>query len=141
MPLAALAASGADAVMIGRARARPAVAARPDRARISPAGARRPRRRSAEQLAIIERLYDEMLVHHGMRIGRRHARKHLGWALDVAAETRGRARRHCSTSHRSRVLTADEPAAVRRLLAEAFDDFAAVAGASSARRRCERVAA
>ena len=38
-------------------------------------------------------LYDEMLAHHGCAIGLRHARKHLGWALDAAAETAGIARR------------------------------------------------
>ena len=39
----------------------------------------------------IAALYDEMLSHHGLAIGLRHARKHLGWALDAAAETRRRA--------------------------------------------------
>ena len=63
-----------------------------------------------------------MLTHHGVAIGRKHARKHLGWALDVAAETAGtpidllRARR-------TRVLTSDDPAVARRELAEAFAAF------------------
>ncbi len=54
-PIAALAASGADAVMIGRARAGPAVASRARSRAISrPAGAR-PRRRSPTQLALDRR--------------------------------------------------------------------------------------
>ena len=44
------------------------------------------------QFAIIRLLYDDMLSHHGRAIGRRHARKHLGWALNAAAETAGHPR-------------------------------------------------
>ena len=40
----------------------------------------------AAQLLIVQELYEQMLVHHGREVGRRHARKHLGWALDAAAE-------------------------------------------------------
>jgi hypothetical protein len=64
-----------------------------------------------------------MLDHHGKAIGRRHARKHLGWALDSAAAS-ARAPIQILKSHRSRVLTAEEPAQARRFLAEAYDDFA-----------------
>ena len=63
-----------------------------------------------------------MLAHHGVEIGRRHARKHLGWALDTAAATAG-APLHLLKTHRSRVLTAEEPALVQRRLADAFDAF------------------
>ena len=42
-----------------------------------------------DQLALISALYDEMLAHYGVDIGLRHARKHLGWALDTAAATAG----------------------------------------------------
>ena len=73
----------------GRARgARAPVAAGSDR---SPPG-RRPARSApqlATQFAIIRQLYDDMLSHHGRAVGRRHARKHLGWALNAAAETAG----------------------------------------------------
>src|SRR3984885_12710003 len=55
---AALAASGADAVMV-------------------------------EQRALASALYGEMLGHYGAAIGIRHARKHLGWALDAAAAVTG----------------------------------------------------
>jgi hypothetical protein len=63
-----------------------------------------------------------MLEHHGLAIGRRHARKHLGWALDSAAATAG-VPAEALKRHRSRVLTAEEPKHARRLLAEAYDDF------------------
>ena len=69
-----------------------------------------------------------MLSHHGAELGRRHARKHLGWALDSAAATAG-APVAMLKEHRSRVLTTDEPARARRLLAEAYDDFSARAAA------------
>jgi tRNA-dihydrouridine synthase len=76
-----------------------------------------------DQHRLIDGLYDEMLDHHGLAIGRRHARKHLGWALDRAAATAA-APPEVLKNHRGRVLTADEPAHTRRYLAEAFDDFA-----------------
>ena len=119
---AALAASGADAVMIGRAaRGRPWL---PGQIARSLAGGR-PESTPAlgAQLSIAEDLYEEMIAHHGLAIGSRHARKHLGWALDVAAELAG-AGPSLLRSHRNRVLTASEPVAVRRLLAEAFGAFA-----------------
>ena len=64
-----------------------------------------------------------MLVHHGLTIGRRHARKHLAWALDCAAATAG-VSIELLKNHRARVLTAEEPAHARRLLADAYDAFA-----------------
>jgi len=72
---------------------------------------------------MIDGLYSEMLGHHGHTIGRRHARKHLGWALDSAAAT-VQAPVERLKSHRSRVLTAEEPSQARRFLADAYDDFA-----------------
>src|SRR5262249_62092729 len=75
------------------------------------------------QLALSGGLYDEMLSPTGRDIGRRHARKHLGWALDAAAETAG-ASVAALKAHRGRVLTADDPTAVRRHLADAYADFA-----------------
>lgn len=118
----ALVASGADAIMIGRA-----VQGRPwlpgQVAGYLTTGTRERTPPLIEQFALIDSLYDEMLNHHGFAIGRRHARKHLGWALDSAAATAG-APIELLRCHRSRVLTADEPARARRLLAEAYDDFA-----------------
>jgi tRNA-dihydrouridine synthase B len=119
--VAALAASGADGVMVGRgAQGRPWLPGQIGRYLAS--GRREGAPPLATQFNLIVALYDEMLTHHGSAIGRRHARKHVGWALDVAAETAGvpaallKAQRH-------RVLTAEEPAAVQRHLADAFDAF------------------
>lgn len=119
---AALDVSGADAVMIGRAaQGRPWMPGQV--ARFLETGVRETDPPLAEQLRVIENLYDEMIAHHGVRIGRRHARKHLGWALDCAGETAG-APADLVKQHRARVLTAEEPAQARALLAEAYDDFA-----------------
>ena len=118
----ALAVSGADAVMIGRgAQGRPWLPGQI--ARFLATGAREQAPSLADQHRLIDGLYDEMLDHHGLAIGRRHARKHLGWALDHAAAAAA-APPEILKSHRGRVLTADEPARARRYLAEAFDDFA-----------------
>jgi tRNA-dihydrouridine synthase B len=118
----ALAVSGADAVMIGRrAQGRPWLPGQI--ARYLTTGIREGAPSLAEQHRLIDGLYDQMLDHHGLAIGRRHARKHLGWALDHAAATAA-APIEVLKNHRGRVLTADEPAHARRYLAEAFDDFA-----------------
>ena len=73
-----------------------------------------------------------MLAHHGVAVGRRHARKHLGWALDTAAASVGTPTA-LRKLHRERVLTCEEPAKVRRSLAEAFDAFACGAAGSNGR--------
>lgn len=118
----ALAASGADAVMIGRAaQGRPWLPGQV--ARYLATGKRERTPPLAEQFTLIDTLYDEMLVHHGLAIGRRHARKHLAWALDCAAATAG-VSTDLLKNHRARVLTAEEPAQARRLLADAYDAFA-----------------
>jgi len=118
----ALAASGADAVMIGRAaQGRPWLPGQ--MARYLSTGRHEPAPQLTEQLTLIDALYDEMISHHGLKIGRRHARKHLAWALDCAAVTAG-APGELLRDHRARVLTAEEPAQARRLLAEAYDAFA-----------------
>lgn len=116
---AALEQSGADAVMIGRgAQGKPwlpgAVAqelaggqplAHPD---------------LVTQTAIVLELYEAELAHHGVSVGVRHARKHLGWALDAAVESAG-ARPEAIARFRAAVLTADEPKAVMAALRDAFD--------------------
>jgi tRNA-dihydrouridine synthase B len=120
---AALAASGADAVMIGRAaQGRPWLAGQIGRYLTS--GRRESAPPLALQLSIAAALYDEMLAHHGREVGRRHARKHLGWALDVAAQAAG-APADLLRLHRSRVLTAEDPARAHRCLADAYDAFGA----------------
>jgi nifR3 family TIM-barrel protein len=120
--VAALAASGADAVMIGRgAQGRPWLPGQV--ARYLATGRREPPPPLERQLALIGDLYDEMLGHHGLRIGAKHARKHLGWALDAAAETAG-APAALLKDWRARVLPIEEPRAVKRGLADAFAAFA-----------------
>jgi nifR3 family TIM-barrel protein len=119
--VAALAASGADAVMIGRAaQGRPWLPGQ--MARYLGTGRRESAPALMTQFNIVAELYEGMLGHYGVAVGRRHARKHLGWALDAAASTSG-ALQSVLQAHRQRVLTADEPAAVRRHLADAFDAF------------------
>ncbi len=125
--LSALEASGADAVMVGRgAQGKPWFPGQ--LAEFLATGKRGEAPTLDEQLAMTVALYDEMIVHHGGRIGRRHARKHLAWALDEAAATAG-IFEQILKDHRSRVLTADEPAEARRLLTEAYDAFAGRAAA------------
>ena len=118
----ALASSGADAVMVGRAaQGRPWFPGQ--LARYLATGQRELAPPLTDQHALIDTLYDEMLTHHGLTIGRRHARKHLAWALDTAAGSAG-VSIELLKSHRARVLTAEEPAQARRLLADAYDAFA-----------------
>jgi len=119
---AALSLSGADAVMIGRAaQGRPWFPGQV--ARYLATGTAETAPPLAGQLTMIDALYDEMIAHHGVAIGRRHARKHLGWALDTAAATAG-APIALLKDYRARVLTAEEPKLARQHLADAYDAFA-----------------
>jgi nifR3 family TIM-barrel protein len=119
---AALAASGADAVMVGRAaQGRPWLPGQI--ARYLATRQRETDPPLARQCAMVAELYDEMLAHHGTAVGRRHARKHLGWALDAAAATAG-APDKVLKHHRHSVLTEDSPRDVHHRLGEAFDAFA-----------------
>jgi len=122
---AALAASGADALMIGRgAQGRPWLPGQI--ARYLRSGRREAAPPLAVQFEIVARLYDEILAHHGSAIGVRYGRKHLGWALDAAAASAGAPDWLCKRE-RHRVLTQDDPRAVARSLAAAFAAFAAPA--------------
>jgi tRNA-dihydrouridine synthase B len=119
--VAALTASGADAVMVGRgAQGRPWFPG--DLAHYFATGERRNAPALAEQHDLVVALYEEMLTHHGARIGVRHARKHLGWALDAAAQA-ARVLPERLKAARAHVLTSEEPAEVGRRLSAAFDDF------------------
>ena len=118
----ALRASGADAVMVGRAaQGRPWLPGQI--AHYLETGQREAAPALTQQFRLIAALYDEMLDHHGLRIGLKHARKHLGWALDAAAASAGVA---LDTLKRWRgtVLTSETPAEARTRLAEAYDAFA-----------------
>ena len=119
--------SGADAVMIGRgAQGQPwlpgQIGRRLDGAEALPSPTLR------EQQQMTAQLYEAMLDHYGLRIGLRHARKHLGWALDVAARA-SHAPLEVLKRWRQRVLTAESPIAVQRELHDAFDEFAGRAAA------------
>jgi nifR3 family TIM-barrel protein len=121
---AALAASGADAIMVGRAaQGRPWLPGQLGRYLAS-------ERRESEppietQGALVCALYQDMLAHHGKEIGRRHARKHLASALNVAAASTGAPAEQLRL-HRARVLTAEDPHVVLRRLRDAYDAFASV---------------
>jgi tRNA-dihydrouridine synthase len=120
---AALAASQADGVMVGRgAQGRPwfpgqlaGYLATGERAAPPPL---------REQHALAAGLYADILGLYGRELGVRNARKHLGWTLDTAAETAG-ATDDERKAHRSRVLTESDPNVVLQRLAEAFDAFGA----------------
>jgi tRNA-dihydrouridine synthase B len=118
----ALAASGADAVMVGRgAQGRPWFPGQV--AHFLATGLRDFAPSLKDQLAIIEALYDEMLLHYGASVGRRHARKHLAWALDAASATVG-ASAALLKHHRACVLTSEQPSSTREQLSNAYDAFA-----------------
>jgi nifR3 family TIM-barrel protein len=119
---AALAASGADAVMVGRAaQGRPWLPGQI--ARFFATGIRESAPPLSTQLKLIVALYEEMLEHHGLRIGLKHARKHLGWALDAAAASADVAI-DTLRRWRSTVLTSESPVEARSHLIDAYDAFA-----------------
>ena len=85
---AALAASQADGLMVGRgAQGRPWFPGQ--LARYLTTGERVSAPPLREQHALAAGLYLDMLSHYGRELGVRNARKHLGWALDAAAATAG----------------------------------------------------
>jgi tRNA-dihydrouridine synthase B len=118
----ALAMSGADAVMMGRgAQGQPWLPGQIGRRLESGVAESAPP--LAEQLEHIRTLYDEVCAHYGLRIGLRHARKHLGWALEIAAQS-SHAPATTLKTWRQEILTSDDPSGVHRSLEDAFDDFA-----------------
>jgi len=124
---AALEKSGADAVMIGRgAQGQPWLPGQIGRRCVS--GKIEAVPSLDRQLDYVRMLYEGVLAHYGIRVGLRHARKHLSWSLNVAAETSG-ALPETLTRWRQTVLTSEQPAEVHRSLADAFDDFAERAAA------------
>lgn len=120
--LAALDASGADAVMIGRgAQGRPWLPGQI--ARRLAGGPAETDPALDVQLGYLRTLYDDILSHYGSRIGLRHARKHLGWGLDVAEQSAG-AGADALKAWRGKILTSERPGEVHALLDQAFDAFA-----------------
>ena len=121
----ALEQSGADMVMVGRAaQGRPWFPGQ--LGRYLATGTRENDPDLVTQLALVSEVYEQMVAHHGVEIGRRHARKHLSFALDVAAEKSG-APEFMRKKHRAAVLTAEMPARTLSCLAEAFDEMAQTA--------------
>jgi tRNA-dihydrouridine synthase B len=120
--VSALEKSGADAVMVGRgAQGQPWLPGQFGRRLETGVAEATPS--LTEQLKHVRALYDEVCSHYGLRIGLRHARKHLGWALDVAA-LYSRAPAATLKNWRQKILTSDQPSSVHRSLGEAYDDFA-----------------
>ncbi|WP_139862473.1 tRNA dihydrouridine synthase DusB [Bradyrhizobium ivorense] len=118
----ALEQSGADAVMIGRgAQGQPWLPGQVGRRLETGIAEAAPP--LAEQLKHVRALYDEVCSHYGLRVGLKHARKHLGWALEVAAAY-SCAPAATLKSWRQKILTSEEPSSVHRSLEEAYDDFA-----------------
>lgn len=120
--LAALEASGADAVMIGRgANGQPWLPGQIGRRLTGGAAEAAPS--LATQLHYVRTLYEGVCALYGLRIGLRHARKHLGWALDVAAQASGASVEKLK-GWRQKILTSEDPRLVHQSLQDAFDDFA-----------------
>jgi nifR3 family TIM-barrel protein len=118
----ALEQSGADAVMVGRgAQGQPWLPGQI--ARRLQTGIVEAPPPLAEQLNHIRALYEEVCNHYGLRVGLRHARKHLGWALEVAGRC-SRTPAATLKTWRAKILTSEDPAGVDRSLQDAFDDFA-----------------
>jgi nifR3 family TIM-barrel protein len=118
----ALDVSGADAVMIGRgAQGQPWLPGQIGRRLETGMAETAPP--LSEQLAHVRALYDEVCRHYGLRIGLKHARKHLGWALEIAAQC-SHAPAETLKGWRQKILTSEDPHRVHRSLQDAFDDFA-----------------
>jgi tRNA-dihydrouridine synthase B len=114
--------SGADAIMIGRgAQGQPWLPGQIGRRLETGIVEQAPP--LLDQLTYVRALYDAVLSHYGLRIGLKHARKHLGWALEIAAQY-SRAPAASLKNWRQTILTSDAPASVHRSLQNAFDDFA-----------------
>jgi nifR3 family TIM-barrel protein len=119
--VSALEKSGADAVMIGRgAQGQPWLPGQIGRQLENGKAEAAPS--LSQQLAYIRALYDEVCRHYGLRIGLKHARKHLGWALEIAAEC-SRAPAETLKNWRHKILTSEDPRGVHRSLQDAYDDF------------------
>ncbi|HVY18515.1 MAG TPA: tRNA dihydrouridine synthase DusB [Bauldia sp.] len=104
----ALAASGADAVMIGRASyGRPWLPGRIAKAIATGGAAADPD--GTELHDLIVRHYEALIAHYGTHTGHKVARKHLGWYLP-----------DLSPALRSAMMASDDPRTVLRLIGEAF---------------------
>lgn len=104
----ALANSGADAVMVGRAHyGRPWLAGE-----ISGRGAGP---RASEMAAYVLSHYEDMLLHYGRERGLRHSRKHLGWYLDRYAP-------QADEALRAALMTSTDVRVVAGLISAVFEE-------------------
>jgi nifR3 family TIM-barrel protein len=109
----ALAESGADAVMIGRASmGQPWLMAQIGAYLESGKLPRAPS--MAHQEALLVQLYEDMLYHHGVEIGSRHARKHLRASVDRLLDAAGGRVPAHAHQMRLNMLTSHDPAVVIR---------------------------
>ena len=84
--IAALTASGADGVMVGRgAYGRPWIARQIDQALATGADPGAPPLAAQAEIAV--RHVEAMLSHYGSRLGLRNARKHIGWYLEASGRS------------------------------------------------------
>jgi len=109
---AALAASGAAGIMVGRgAQGRPWLL---NQLRAQLRGAPMPAAPTrAEMTKMVQGHYAEMIDFYGPKLGLRVARKHLGWYMDEIGAPK---------PARHAVLTASDPGHVRALLAQCFEN-------------------
>jgi nifR3 family TIM-barrel protein len=115
-------ASGADAVMIGRAaRGRPWFVGQVGH--FLATGERRPDPSLAVQRDVLIELHEAWLSHYGRVRGAREARKHIGWALEAAAARFIENARDWVKEWRARLLAEMEPVRVVRGIRDAFDDI------------------
>jgi nifR3 family TIM-barrel protein len=127
---AALAASGADGVMIGRgAQGQPWLLGH---IAAGLCGHAHPPLQNDEKYKITAEYYEDSLSFYGKSLGGRQARKHLAWALERTATEVG-APAAVLKAQRAAVLTADDPDVVLARLRTAFDALSA-AGAAAPRR-------
>ncbi len=110
--------SGADGVMIGRgAQGRPWF---PGQVAATLACGRVPDPPALdEQRDVLLELYDGWLALYGRELGLRQARKHVGWALEAA----GGIGSEFTRRWRSRLLTSEDPTAVKAGIAAAYDEL------------------
>ncbi|MBX6424708.1 MAG: tRNA dihydrouridine synthase DusB [Variibacter sp.] len=116
----ALAQSGADAVMVGRATvAQPWLAGQI--ARFLADGVVLDEPPLEAQKVHLLHLHDDILRHYGRAVGLRHARKHLKAAADRIARRAAAADEPVLARTRMALLTADDPAAVVRHIHDLYD--------------------
>lgn len=116
-----LAASNADAVMVGRAaRGRPWFPGQVGE--FLATGTKIADPTLTVQRDILLELYDAWLTHSGRTRGMREARKHIGWALEAAAASFGRTAAWAK-GWRAGLLSESDPALVMRGIGDAFDDL------------------